>query len=85
MLSSVAALLTRRMVGTGWRRGVCVRGVGVCTFLPVPAAELVPDLRPPGLPQQDLDEEGVFGVGRDHDFLDVRVRGALVPGEEDKE
>lgn len=83
MLSSVAALLNRRMVGTGRREEGGCRGVR--TFLPVPTAELVPDLGSPGLPQQDLDEEGVFGVGRDHDFLDVRVRGALVPGEEEKE
>lgn len=57
---------------------------GVCTFLPVPAAELVPDLGPPGLPQQDLDEKGVFGVGRDHDLLDVRVRRALIPATKGK-
>ena len=41
-------------------------------------AELVPDLRPPCLAQEDLDEEGVLSVGRDHDLLDVGVGGALV-------
>lgn len=50
----------------------------------MPAAELVPDLGPPGLPQQDLDEEGVLRVGRDHHFLDVRIRGAFVPAEREK-
>lgn len=66
----------------GW--GV-VGGRGVRTFLPVSAAELVPNLGPPGLPQQDLDQEGVLGVGRDHHFLDVGIRGAFVPAENEKE
>lgn len=60
-------------------------GRWVHTFLPVSAAELVPDLGPPGLPQQDLDEEGVLSVGRYHHFLDVRIRGAFVPAESEKE
>ena len=56
---------------------VCKRGelceviTGVPTFLAVPAAELVSDLGPSGLPQQDLDEEGVLRVGGDHHFLNV--------------
>ena len=44
----------------------------------MPTAELVSDLGSAGLPEEDLDEEGVFGVGRDHHLLDVRVCGALV-------
>ena len=56
---------------------MCKRGelceviTGVPTFLAVPAAELVSDLGPSGLPQQDLDEEGVLRVGGDHHFLNV--------------
>lgn len=82
--SSLGALLTRRIVGPGWGGGRWAI-VGVRTFLSVSAAELVADLGPPGLPQQDLDEEGVLGVGRDHHFLDVRIRGAFVPAENEEE
>lgn len=35
----------------------------VGTFLSMPTAEFVSDLRSPGLPQEDLDEEGIFSVG----------------------
>lgn len=36
-------------------------------------AEFISDLWSPSLPQEDLDEEGLVCVGRDHDLLDVRV------------
>lgn len=52
--------------------------VEVGTFLSVATAEFVSYLRSPGLPQEDLDEESVFGVGWDHDLLDVRVCWALI-------
>lgn len=53
-------------------------GLASHTFLSVSTAEFVSYLWSPGLPQEDLDEESVFGVGRDHDLLDVRVRRALI-------
>ena len=55
------------------------------TFLSVPTAEFISDLRSPGLPQQDLDEESIFGVGWDHDLLDVRVCRALIAAGEKME
>lgn len=48
------------------------------TFLPVSTAEFISYLWSPRLPQEDLDEEGFFSVGRDHDLLDVRVCWALI-------
>lgn len=57
----------------------------VDTFLSVPTAEFVSYLWSPGLPQEDLDEESVFGVGGDHDLLDVRVRRALIAAESERE
>lgn len=45
----------------------------IFTFLSVPTAELVSDLWSPGLPQEDLNEERIFSIGRDHDLLNVRV------------
>lgn len=48
------------------------------TFLPVSTAEFISNLWSPSLPQEDLDEEGLICVGRDHDLLDVRVSRALI-------
>lgn len=53
----------------------------VGTFLSMSTAEFVSYLWPPGLPEEDLDEESIFGIGWDHDLLDVRVGWALVAAE----
>lgn len=34
----------------------------------------------PGLPEEDLDEESILSVGRDHDLFNVRVCRTLVAG-----
>lgn len=59
--------------------------VPLSTFLSVPTAEFVSYLRSPGLSQEDLDEESVFSVRRDHHLLNVRVCGAFVTGEDDNQ
>lgn len=41
-------------------------------------AEFISYLWSPRLPQEDLDKEGIFRVGRDHDLLYVRVCRALI-------
>lgn len=44
-------------------------------------AELVSDLWSTCLPEQDLDQEGVLGVGGDHHLLNVGVCRSFVPTE----
>ncbi len=47
----------------------------------MPTAEFVSYLWSPSLPQEDLDEESVFGVGWNHDLLNVWVCRALIAAE----
>jgi hypothetical protein len=48
------------------------------TFLAVPTAELIANFRSTCLSQLDLDDVRFFGIGRKHNFFDVRRNSAFV-------